>query len=343
MVRERELIAAIERALRESAGRLVRGPGDDAAVVAAEPVAATSVDTVVEGVHFDLTTHSHADVGHKALAAALSDLAAMGAAAGEAYVALVLPGSTSAEDALSLVHAMEALASRTGAQIAGGDVVSGPALVVSVTVTGWAGRASDLVYRDGACGGDLVGVSGELGGSGAGLLLLRGLEAPLDRRASDALTERHRRPEPRLTLGRALAVAGASAMIDLSDGVATDARHLADQSGASIEVGLGDLPLAPGVRDVARAAGREPWELAASAGEDFELLVTGPADRRDLLEQAATAARASLTWIGRVTSGNGDLRLLTPDGSVADLSGYEHLGPHRFSADSVPPSEPGPA
>jgi thiamine-monophosphate kinase len=322
---ERELIASIERALRESAGRLLRGPGDDAAVVAAEPVAATSVDTIVEGVHFDLATHSHADVGHKALAAALSDLAAMGARAGEAYVALVLPAGIDPEDALTLVRAIEGLAERTGVQLAGGDVVGGPALVVSVTVTGWAGATSELVYRDGAGTGDLVGVSGELGGAGAGLLLLQGLDAPIAEADREALLRRHRRPEPRLELGSALAGAGTSAMIDLSDGVATDAGHLSERSGVTLEVQLDDLPLATGVSEVAAAAGRDPVELAATAGEDFELLLTAPPRAREAIERAARQAGGEITWIGRALAGGAGLRLLRADGSEAELSGYEHL------------------
>lgn len=325
---ELELIAAIEDALSESAaGRLVHGPGDDAAVVAAEPIAVTSVDTIVEGVHFALTTHSHADVGHKALAAALSDLAAMGTSPGEAYVALVLPPATARSDALSLVRAMAALAERAGAQIAGGDVVAGPALTIAVTVTGWAGAASELVYRDGAHAGDAVGVSGELGGSGAGLLLLGDGAAPtLPAGVVEGLALRHRRPEPRLTLGRAFAEAGASAMIDLSDGIAADARHIAVRSAVGVELQLGDLPLAAGVAEVAAAAGRDPLELAATAGEDFELLFTAPGDRLQQLERAAAAAGGRVTWIGRVVAGSG-LRLLRPDGSDADLSGFEHLSP----------------
>src|ERR671934_1867720 len=126
---ELSLIAAIERALRPPGDRVLRGPGDDAAVVrAGGAVAVTSIDAMVEGVHFRLDTHSPADVGHKALAAALSDLAAMGARPGEAYVAVGLPSGFGEQRALELVDAMEKLAERTGTTIAGGDVVSAPEL-----------------------------------------------------------------------------------------------------------------------------------------------------------------------------------------------------------------------
>src|SRR5690242_21726560 len=125
---ELELIAAIQSALGPLPARVLTGPGDDAAVVRADAVAVTSIDTVVDGVHFELVTHSPADVGHKALATALSDLAAMGAQAGEAYVSLALPDGFGEDAATELVDGMRALARRTGTTIAGGDVVSGPAL-----------------------------------------------------------------------------------------------------------------------------------------------------------------------------------------------------------------------
>lgn len=128
---ELSLIAAIERALRSRSDRIVRWTGDDAAVVRARPLAVTSIDTVSEGVHFELATHSPADVGHKALAAALSDLAAMGCEAGEAYVSLALPGGFDEDRALQLVRGMEALAEQTGTTLAGGDVVSARSLVVT--------------------------------------------------------------------------------------------------------------------------------------------------------------------------------------------------------------------
>jgi thiamine-monophosphate kinase len=300
-VRELALIRSIEAALADRSGRLVRWTGDDAAVVRARPFAVTSIDTIVEGVHFSRATHSAAQIGHRALAAALSDIAAMGADPGEAYVSLVCPGDF--EDALDLVRGMEALAETCATTIAGGDVVRGPALTVTVAVTGWADREDELVGRDGARPGDLVGVTGEVGGSEAGRLLLeRGEREPAE------LIRRHLCPQPRLAEGRALAAAGATAMIDLSDGLATDARHVAERSGALLRVRLDDVPVAPGVT----------VEAAVTGGDDYELLVTVPPERRAGAEEAA-----ALTWIGEVAEGSG-LVLLGQHGPVEGLSGYEH-------------------
>jgi thiamine-monophosphate kinase len=315
---ELDLIAAIQRRLGELPSRVLTGSGDDAAVVRAEGVVVTSIDAVVEGVHFELSTHSAADVGHKALATALSDIAAMGAGAGEAYVSLVLPAGF--EGALELVDAMLDLARGHGVAVAGGDVVSGPVLAATVSATGWAESANRLAYRSGAQPGDLVGVTGELGGSGAGLLLLAGLEAQLPAAERDALVLRHRRPEPLLATGAALAGAGVSAMIDVSDGVATDAGHLARASGVEVELRLDRLPVAPGVEAVARAAGRDPLELAASAGDDYELLFTAPPGRRGDIERTAGGR---VSWLGDVRAGGG-VALRGAGGRVVDLRGYEH-------------------
>jgi thiamine-monophosphate kinase len=300
-VAELELIAAIETALADRSGRLVRWTGDDAAVTRARPYAVTSIDTLVEGVHFRRATHGLRDIGWKALATALSDLAAMGADPGEAYVSVVLPDDL--DEPIELVRGMEELAVECGATIAGGDVVGGPVLVLTVAVTGWADAEDELVGRDGARPGDLVGVTGELGASEAGRRLLEsGAEEPAGPIA------RHLRPRPLLEAGSALAAAGATAMIDVSDGLATDARHIADRSGVELRVRLEDLPRPAGVST----------EQAATGGDDYELLVTFPPERR-----AAAEAAAALTWIGEASAGSG-LVLLGPDGPVTGLSGYEH-------------------
>jgi thiamine-monophosphate kinase len=300
-VGELELIAAIETALADRSGRLVRWTGDDAAVTRARPFAVTSIDTLVDGVHFRRDTHGLRDIGWKALATALSDLAAMGAEPGEAYVSVVLPDDVA--EPLELVQGMEELASECDTTIAGGDVVHGPVLVLTVAVTGWADTEEELVGRDGARAGDLVAVTGELGGSEAGRLLVEAGETePAE------LIARHLRPRPRLSCGRRLAGAGATAMIDLSDGLATDARHVADRSGTELRIRLDDVP---------RAATVTP-EQAVTGGDDYELLVTIPPAARD-----AAQAAAPLTWIGEVSAGSG-LLLLGPAGPVTGLRGYEH-------------------
>ncbi len=326
-IAERALIEAIQAELAGSARapRIVRGPGDDAAVVRARPVNVVSLDTVVEGTHFRLRDgwSSAAEVGHRALAGALSDLAAMGAEAGEAYLALGLPDGLGEDQALALVRGAQALALSTSTVIAGGDVVAAPALAVSVTVVGWAEDERELVGRDGARPGDLVGVTGTLGAAGAALAVQQG-RAPQSPR-SERLLARARAPQPRLAQGAALAGAGVHAMIDLSDGIASDAEHLARASGVRLRVHLPRLPLEHGVAEVCAGLGVSAGELAASGGEDYELcFCASPADRARVEAAVPAGGGVGVSWIGEVAAGPPGLSLLRERGDEVRLAGFEH-------------------
>jgi thiamine-monophosphate kinase len=280
---------------------------------------------MVDGVHFRLREGwvTPGDVGHRAMASALSDIAAMGADPGEAYLVLGLPAGFGEEPALELVRAAAALARETGTSIAGGDVVGAPVLTVSVTAVGWAETEEQLIGRDGAAPGDIVGVTGRLGGAGAGLAVLEGRASGGS--VAQVPLNRIRRPTPRLREGRALAAAGVHAMIDLSDGLATDAAHIGRLSGERLRVRLAALPLEQGVSEICAELGVAPSTMAAGAGEDYELCFCAAPEDRSAIERAvARLGAVRVSWIGDVVEGPPGLTLSDERGEDVAIEGFEH-------------------
>lgn len=331
---ELELIGELHSLLSHQDPRLVLGIGDDAAVVRGRGYAVTSVDTMVDGVHFRSAQLPPEAIGHRALAGALSDLAAMGVRCErrgdvQAYLALGLPAG-GGELGLRLVTGAAGLADEYGVSIVGGDLTSAPALTVSFTVVGWSDDPGELVRRDGARPGDLVGVTGVLGGAAAGLALYEGRvpDSALDLSLAGTLRERHARPRPLLAAGRALAHAGASAMLDLSDGIASDAATLARASGVRIELDLARLPLAAGVAELAGRLGEHAGRFAACGGEDYELCFTAGPSSREAIETALAAcpgASVAVTWIGEVLAGDPPGLHFRDAGERSEpFTGYEH-------------------
>jgi thiamine-monophosphate kinase len=280
-----------------------------------------TVDAIVDGVHFRRENFGAAAIGRKALAAALSDLAAMGAAQGEAYVVVGAPADLGDQQLLGIATGLAEVAERESVSIAGGDLVGSPVLIVSVTAIGYEPGAARFVTRGGASPRDVIAVTGELGGAAAGLYLLeeKGSDASLPASDRKGLLARQLDPVPRLQAGRALAAAGATAMIDISDGLGADAGHLAESSGSRLEIDLKRIPVAGGVEEIVGGR-REALELAASGGEDYELLVTLPPDRLETAVNAVAEAGIELTEIGYVTEGRG----------VALTLGGEEIQPRGF-------------
>ena len=331
---EFELIAALRDRLlaagapAASAG-LVLGSGDDAAISEHRDATATSVDALVEGVHFRIPPFTLSQVGAKALASALSDLAAMGAEAREAYVQLGLPERFD-EDALSLADGIGSVAARHRVTIAGGDVTRAEILFLAVTAVGAVGEAAALVLRAGARPGDAVVLTGEVGGAAAGRLLLErpGLADELDERTAARLRVRQLEPEPRLAAGTELATCGATAMIDVSDGLAADAAHLAEASGVALAIDADRVPIQAGVAEVAAASGASAVELGLGGGEDYELIATLPVDRVEAAGAALGELGIRLSVIGEAGPGSG-VELSEGGSRRPAVSGFEHLEARR--------------
>ncbi len=328
---EFELIEAI--AGRTGAvGRFEIGIGDDAAVVRGRDRIVTSVDTAVSGVHFRADRPA-AESARKAVAGAVSDLAAMGLGSGEAEMLVALGAPPETPDAYmqGLVDGVVEAAGDFGVDLAGGDVVSSPVVFLSVTVIAHVDADTPVVGRNGARPGDVVAVTGPVGGAAAGLRLADGLEVPsLSDLARDLLITCQVSPQPQLSAAPVLARAGATSMIDISDGLAADLGHVARGSGVLIRLRAGEIPIVAGVEEVAGAVGADPLSFAVAGGEDYVLALTIPQDRFEKADSALIEATGfELLAIGaveEVTGGSGGLIMEDEDGNPVPVpSGHDHF------------------
>ncbi len=308
------------------------GIGDDAAIWTPTPNtrAVITTDSLIEGIHFRRDWTSWDDLGHKALAVNLSDIAAMGAQPKLATISLALTGQECVADLQALYHGLGHLAAQYQVIIAGGDIVSSPErLGLHITVVGesWPEAAGRLLTRDSAVPGDLLAVSGPLGLSAAGLRRL--LQPPVSSTAADAaFLQAHHHPEPRIAFGRILIAAGVRTAMDLSDGLAGDLAKICQRSNVGAQVEQRRLPVPTTVRQ----AFPHDWvTLATRGGEDYELLFACPPETLTQLQRLLPEAKLPVpTVIGVITAPprtGPPIQLILPDGITQPLGGgaFDHF------------------
>ena len=304
--------------VRQTRGAIVHGIGDDCAVLRADPASEILVTTdfTLEGVHFRRDWHPAESVGHRCLARGLSDIAAMGGEPRAVFLSLALPGELPQSWVRGFIRGLTKLAGQYGVALAGGDTAQSPGgILADIIVVGAAPRGK-AILRSNARPGDLIFVSGELGGSAAAVLRM---EQKPRRKVDPRDYPRHFYPEPRIELGRILRERRlASAMIDTSDGLSTDLAHVCEESGVGAEIDAAAIPRAR----VGKPIRKVDLDLALHGGEDYELLFT----IRPGAKIPNQIAGITLTQIGRITRKR-TMLLRSPKGRCQRLEplGWEHF------------------
>ena len=307
---EFDVIRRISDSLPDAPPEVLVPIGDDCAVLQLGGTTwAAAADMLVAGHHFKGWA-SPEDVGYKAVAVNVSDVAAMGAAP---RFVLVSGGAPEPETTFRCFRGVREACEEFGVYPIGGDTTGAAALTIDVSILGQFAHLP--VLRSGARPGDLLAVTGELGASSAGFLVLENGDHGPGR-----LIRKHLRPEPRIQAGEAAARLGAHAMIDLSDGLASDVRHICEKSGVGCRIDLDKLPVAGDTREYLGSLGYEPALLAATGGEDYELLITAP---EAVVEILTSEAETPLTVVGTITDSG--IEFLRYGEKVGDLSGWDHF------------------
>jgi len=303
--------------------QLITGIGDDAAAWQGDTsTQLATVDSLIEGVHFSLGIVSWEDLGWRAMAANLSDIAAMGGLPKYALVSLALPEQTEVDDVTALYQGMIELTQQFEVAIVGGDVSRAPLVAITITILGNTGsQGNQILTRSAAVPGEQIAVTGYLGAAAAGLEMLT-KELQFNSEATACLKRGFLRPYPRLAEGRLLAEHGVKTAIDISDGLISDLNHVceASQVGARIEVDR--VPVEPAVR---AGFGDKALEMALSGGEDYELLFSGSPE---VINNVRKLASCPVTVIGEITADREDgVVLVDSNGSPFHLNkgGWDHF------------------
>ncbi len=302
---------------------LILGIGDDAAAwYSNNSIQLATVDALRENIHFNLKTTGWADLGWKALAVNLSDIAAIGGIPEYALVALALPEQTKVENVLELYRGMVELARKFGVAIVGGDTDHASSVDITVTVTGTQRRDQPLLTRSMAKVGDKIAVTGYLGGAAGGLEMLT-KRLKFDSEASVSLRQGFLRPYPRVTEGQVLADNGVRSAIDISDGLVADMVHICRASGVSARIEVDRVPVAPVVK---ANFGDRALEMALSGGEDYELLFTAG---EKIIEEVKASTSCPITVIGEIIPNEekNEVKLVDDQGRTVNLpsAGWEHF------------------
>ncbi len=327
-MKERELIEQVRAMTGAAGGDLVLGIGDDCAVIKRDEsrVWLLTMDTLVESVHFNRSWHPPLELGQKTVAVNVSDIAAMGGRPLFALLSLGLPEGFSESWSMDLCQGISRACRHYGCLLVGGDTVR-TVDGVSLTLAVIGEMDTDRVlYRSGAGPGDTVWVSGPLGWSAAGLALLKSGKS-VAKPAFQPLVRSHLVPRARTDLGPLLAESGlVHAMMDLSDGLATDLSHLCAASGVGARVEEERLPGGPELAAAAELLHRDRTGWMIGGGEDYELLFTAPAAADEELERLASGAGCTIYRVGTIESGQG-VRLAGRSGRVRDITfrGYDHF------------------
>ncbi len=317
------LIGIIREMLSPEGEGVLMGVGDDAAVIdcGAPHYLAFTADMLVEGVHFDLSFVDGFSLGYKALTVNLSDLAAVGGEAPSfALISLGLPPDTDVGLVEEIYRGLREAARRYGCSLVGGDTVSSPErLVLSVALLGGVKR-ENLVLRKGARVGDAIMVSGYLGESAIGLALLK--SGIGDEENYPRCVTRHLRPEPRIDIGNLTRSWGASAVIDISDGLLKDLSHICEENGVGARVELSRIPISPEIKTACEELSIDPLPLILGGGEDYELLFTVKTKRAGAIERAGKSY-----IIGEVVHASEGIRVIGVDGKEVKMptAGYDHF------------------